>query len=120
MTNNQPQFTIAELGAKFGSQIAQIFYELITLEKVIESQRTQIEALTKAEARLQGHIQELEAQMAKFTRQEYDFVDHIQTLESELNMMKTANPDRIFESAEIAFASKEGDGNKKAAPIKEE
>lgn len=95
MTNNQPQFTIAELGAKFGSQIAQVFSELITLEKVIESQQVQIQAVTKNEARLQGRIQELEAQVAEFTKQEYDFVDHIQTLESELDVMKTADTEQI-------------------------
>ncbi len=39
---NQPQFTITELGAKFGSQQAQILAELITLEKQNEQLQTDL------------------------------------------------------------------------------
>ncbi len=83
-----PQFNIAELGAKFGAQQAQDYAQIITLEKQITAQTLTIQQMTKNEARLQGHIQELEAKVAEFTTKEYDFVDHIQELEAELVELK--------------------------------
>lgn len=80
MTTNQPEFTIAELGAKFGAQLGQIYSELITLEKVIESQQAQITSMTKNEVSLVDHIQDLEAEISKFKEQE---VDDLYTLSEE-------------------------------------
>lgn len=66
--NQQPQFTIVELGAKFGAQLAQNFGECITLEKIVTSQRLQIEAMTKNETSLVDHIQTLEAELSELKK----------------------------------------------------
>ncbi len=68
MTNQQPQFTIAELGAKFGVELALNFGECITLEKIVASQRLQIEAMTKNETSLVDHIQNLEAELSELKK----------------------------------------------------
>lgn len=101
MTNQpqQPQFTIAELGAKFGAQQAQTLSELITAEKIIEVQRLQIEAMTKNEARL---------------------VDHIQDLKDELGLLQAKKRTSLSpEAAEIAEAGSAiiAAVNDKAAPV---
>ncbi len=91
MTDQQPhppQFNIAELGAKFGAQEAQLYGQIITLEKQLTAQVLTIQQMTKNEARLQDHIEELEAKISEFTQQEYDFVDHIRELEAELVDLK--------------------------------
>jgi predicted nuclease with TOPRIM domain len=61
---NRPDFTIAELGAKFGAQQGQVFSELITLEKIVASQQAQIENMTQNESRLTDHIQDLEEEVS--------------------------------------------------------
>jgi chromosome segregation ATPase len=107
--NQQPQFTIAELGAKFGSQIAQTLSELITVEKIIESQRLQIEAMAKNEDRLKDHIQDLEDELRELKSENF-----------ELRQMRTKKRPLLSpEAAEIAEA---GDAiiataNDKAAPV---
>jgi cell division protein FtsB len=90
----QPQFTIAELGAKFGTHLAQILSELITFEKVIEMQQAQIEAIALKETRL---------------------TDHIQDLEDELTLLRSEN----FELQQVAKAGNAiiAAANDKAAPI---
>ena len=57
-----PQFSIAELGARFGAQQAQAYAEIITLEKQIAAQALTIQAMTKNEASLVDRIQDLEAE----------------------------------------------------------
>lgn len=54
MTNQQ--FTIAELGAKFGSQMAQVLSELIILEKVVEAQQAQIREMTEDKTNLENEL----------------------------------------------------------------
>lgn len=95
MTPQPPQFSIAELGAKFGAQLGLAYAEIITLEKTINALQAQIQEQAKNEARLHDHIQELEAEIAEFTRQEYDFTDHIQALEAELDALKTAEREMV-------------------------
>lgn len=82
MTNQQPQFTIAELGSKFGAQQAQVFGEFITLEKVINSLQTQIEAMTKNEARLVENIQDLEEDISLFKLENTELKEIIEELQS--------------------------------------
>lgn len=69
MIDQQPQFTIAELGAKFGALqgqiLAQTLAELITLEKMVQTLQSQIQAMTKNEARFIEHIQDIEEQLAE-------------------------------------------------------
>ncbi len=130
--DNAPQFSIAELGAKFGEQLAQAYAQIITLEKQLTAQALAIQSMTKNEVRLQGHIQELEAKVSEFTRQEYDFVDHIQELEVELVELKKSLEIMINEpqrekvvpyemseaSAKLADEGREIiQGNKEAASI---
>jgi cell division protein FtsB len=57
-----------ELGAKFGAQLGQIFSELIAAEKMITSQSRQIQAMTRREANLVEHIQDLESELARMKR----------------------------------------------------
>lgn len=100
MTIQQPQSdqfrpTGDELGAAWASRLNQTIIENIALEKLTAQMKTQIEVQAQNGVRLQAHIQDLEAKVAEFTQQEYDFVDHIQALELELDVMKTATPDRV-------------------------
>ncbi len=96
MTNQQPQFTIAELGSKFGAQQAQVFSELITLEKMIESQRVQIQEMTKVEARLVKNAQDLEEDISLFNLENTEFKEIIEELQSELTEIKTVTMSATF------------------------
>lgn len=116
------QPTSDELNAAWGTRLGQAIIGAIILDKLTAQMKSQIEAQAQNEARLQDHIQELEAKIAEFTQQEYDFVDHIQALESELEVMKTAeretdNPHAMSEAPEgrtIIAGAKE-----KAAPLRD-
>lgn len=116
------QPTSDELNAAWGTRLGQAIIGAIILEKLTAQMRVQIEEHSKTEARLQAHIQDLEAKISEFTEQEFDFVDHIQALESELEVMKTAeretdNPHAMSEAAEgrtIIAGAKE-----KAAPLRD-
>ncbi len=68
MDNQQPQFTIVELGAKFGASQSQTYADLIMLEKTALSLQAQIEAMTKNEAALVDHIQNLEAELSELKK----------------------------------------------------
>ena len=59
-----PQFSIGELGAKFGAQLAQAHAENITLEKTIQTLQSQIQMMTQNEKRLADHIEDLENDLA--------------------------------------------------------
>lgn len=59
-----PQFSIAELGARFGAQQAQDFAQIITLEKQVTAHIQTIQELTKNQAVLVDHIQQLEEELA--------------------------------------------------------
>jgi archaellum component FlaC len=72
MNESTPQFTIAELGAKFGAQLGQIFSELITAEKEIQTQRIQIQEITKTEKRLAEHVQDLEDELASLKSENFE------------------------------------------------
>jgi len=78
MTNipNQPQFTIAELGAKFGAQQAQAFADIITLEK-------QIDNLTQANDALHERVQVLEAELAELRPPPSPLSDEMQAIVEE-------------------------------------
>lgn len=52
MIEQSPSFSIAELGQKFGAQLAQAYAEIITLEKRLAERE-------RNEARLVGHIEDL-------------------------------------------------------------
>lgn len=124
MTNQQPQFTIAELGSKFGAQQAQVFGELITLEKIIKSLQTQIEAMTKNEARLVENIQDLEEDISLFKLENTELKEIIEELQSlqtqlrvELTEIKTATKAPAMSAAFTDMAA-EGSAiiKEKAAP----
>lgn len=87
MTNQQPPFTIAELGAKFGPLLAQAYAEIITLEKQIAAQNVNIQLMTQDEAALVDRIQDLEAEAV--------------TLKAE-NMEREAQMDQTGLSPELA------------------
>ena len=59
----ETQFSIAELGAKFGAQLSQSYAEIITLEKRLAAQALTIQAMTANEAALVDHIQNLEIEV---------------------------------------------------------
>lgn len=66
MTTQQPQppqFSIAELGAKFGAQLGQAYAEIITMEKQLSVQALTVQQMTANEAALVEHIQDLEAEL---------------------------------------------------------
>ena len=54
MTNQQ--FTIIELGAKFGGQMGQVLSELIVLEKLVEAQQAQIQELIENKTSLENEL----------------------------------------------------------------
>lgn len=60
-----PQFSIAELGARFGAQLAEAYALTITKDKQLAAQATTIQELVANEAKLVSHIQDLEAQLAE-------------------------------------------------------
>lgn len=65
---DQPQqapFTIAELGARFGAQLGQVYADIIILEKQLSAQALNIQELTANESRLVDHIQAIEAQLSE-------------------------------------------------------
>jgi predicted nucleic acid-binding Zn-ribbon protein len=102
MTNQQPQFTIAELGAKFGAQLGQIYSELITLEKVIESQQAQIQKMTNNENRLVDHVQDLEDELTLLKSENFELQQMAETQQAE-----TKDPPRLSpKSQELAEASR--------------
>lgn len=82
----QPQFTIAELGARFGPPLAQAFSEIIVLEKAVQSFQSQIQAMTENVSAL---------------------VDHIQDLEGELDALKSENMEREAQMKEQSGLSPE-------------
>jgi hypothetical protein len=110
MTNQpqQPQFTIAELGAKFGAQQAQILSELITLEKIIESQRLQIEAMTKNEARLVDHSQDLEDELRKLKSENFE----LRQMRAEKRPLLSPEAAEIAEAGDAIIAA----ANEKSRP----
>lgn len=61
MTNQQ--FTIAELGAKFGAQMGQVLSELIVFEKVIEAQQVQIREMTEDKINLENELTLLKSEI---------------------------------------------------------
>lgn len=72
MTETEPpQFSIAELGAKFGEHLGQMYGQIITLEKQLNRNLLSIQAMTKNEARL---------------------IDHLEDLQDELALLKESNP----------------------------
>jgi predicted nucleic acid-binding Zn-ribbon protein len=119
MTDQQskiPQFTIAEVGAKFGEQQAQAYAQIITLEKQLADHVLTIQSMTKNEARLQDHIEALEVKISEFTQQEYDFVDRIQELEAELAEAKPSSPAQVASLRAAVKADEDrAIANKKAA-----
>lgn len=107
-----PQFSIAELGAPFGSQLAEVYAEIITLKKQLTAQTLFIEKMTKNEERQQNLIQDLEAELSALKLENFELneakslVDalkiseaelgaRVQGLEAELTEIRTAakNPD---------------------------
>jgi hypothetical protein len=76
-TQQQPQFTIAELGAKFGAQQAQILSDLILAEKIIESLRAQIQDMTRNETKLTDHIQDLESDFALLKSEKFELEEEL-------------------------------------------
>lgn len=103
--DQQPPFTIEELGAKFGVQLSQAYAELITLEKVIVSQRAKIEAMIQNEMEMTARIHEIE----------------IELVELRAATKEVVNPHALSEAAaEIAAEGKaiiDGGGKEKAAPV---
>lgn len=61
MTNQQ--FTIGELGAKFGSQMGQVLSELIVLEKVTETQQAEIREVTEDKINLENELALLKSEI---------------------------------------------------------
>lgn len=61
MTNQQ--FTIAELGAKFGSQMGQVLSELIIFEKMAEAQRAQIREIAEDKINLENELAQLKSEI---------------------------------------------------------
>lgn len=80
MTN---QFTVAELGSKFGSQMGQILSELIVLEKLVEAQQAQIREMTEDKANLQYQIHDLENELAQLKSEIYELQRAQNTLSPE-------------------------------------
>jgi predicted nuclease with TOPRIM domain len=101
MTTDQqpPQFTISELGAKFGSQMAQALSELITLEKMIESQRAQIEAMAKNEARLVDHIQDLENEVSLIRSENSELEEMMKQVQTAAKPALSAEEQRLADEA---------------------
>lgn len=66
MTDQQKTpFTIAELGAKFGPQLAQAYAEIITLEKQLQAHVLTIQQFTENEKMLLDKIDWLENKLDK-------------------------------------------------------
>jgi chromosome segregation ATPase len=98
------QFTIAELGSKFGGLMAQGLSELIVLEKLVEGQQAQIQEITEDKANLQYQIHDLENELAQ--------------LKSEIYKLQRAQSTLSSEATEIAASGKKVIANEKekAAP----
>lgn len=116
MNNNQqprpPQFSIAELGAKFGAQLGQAYAEIITMEKQLSAQALTIQQMTTNEMTLIDHIQDLEAELAELKAT-------IETLMAEpYRELAEAAPILSPEAAEIAEQGRMAIANEKekAAP----
>lgn len=103
-----PQFSIAELGARFGSQLSQTYAEIITLEKQLTAQTAIIEKMTKNEERQQNLIQDFEAELNALKLENFElnevkslvdalkineakFGSRVQNLEAELNILRSEN-----------------------------
>lgn len=99
MTNQE--FTIAELGAKFGSQMGQVLSELIVLEKVVEAQQAQIREITEGKINLENELAQLKSEI-------YELRHELQKAQNTLSS----------EATEIAAQGKEIISNEKekAAP----
>jgi cell division protein FtsB len=95
MNNQQSEIAIFDLGAKFGAHLAQIYAEIIALEKVTESQRIQIQNMTENETRLTDHIQDLEDELTSLKSENF-----------ELQQMAEAQPLLSPKSQELAEASR--------------
>lgn len=99
---NQPQFTVAELGAKFGSQMGQVLSELIIFEKMAEAQRAQIREIAEDKTNLENELAQLKSEIYSLQRE----------LQKAQNTLSS-------EATEIAAQGKEIISNEKekAAPI---
>ncbi|MHC4397132.1 MAG: hypothetical protein ACYS1A_15945 [Planctomycetota bacterium] len=97
MTNDQqPQFTIAELGAKFGIYLGEALSGQINLERMIESQQVKIQEMTTNEARLVEHIQDLEDDIALLRDENFELKAELAEIEADKRGSLSA------EAAEIA------------------
>lgn len=60
---NDPQFSVSELGQKFGSQLGQMYAEIIILEKQVAGQSLTIQSMTQREKGLVTRLHDLEEQL---------------------------------------------------------
>ncbi|KKL73102.1 hypothetical protein LCGC14_2078270 [marine sediment metagenome] len=90
------QFTIAELGAKFGGQMGQVLSELIVLEKLVEAQQAQIQELIENKTSLENELAQSKSE--------------IYNLQHELQKNRTA---LSSEAAEITEQAREIIANEK-------
>jgi predicted nucleic acid-binding Zn-ribbon protein len=123
-TQQQPQFTIAELGAKFGAQQAQMLSDLILAEKLIESLRAQIQDMTRNETKLTDHIQDLESDFALLKSEKFELEEELAArptpeqladLEAQVDELIADGP-TVAHSAARDLA-KVSEGNQKAALV---
>lgn len=99
----QPQFSIAELGAKFGVQLGQANAEIITLGKTISALQAQIQEQAQVEVRLAENNQNLEDELALLKSEIFDHQQAEEAQHIKIAALETREVDRLSaQSAELA------------------